>query len=203
MGLPLKKIDQTLLHEHSALGPQDECYYLLDYSAGKGFAHNASNNLISDLKKSPDRKGQYDWLYKLEAITEAAYLLNHALPDLIDYSTTTICPIPTSTTHHSPLYDDRLFEALRYACPPEADIQEMIVCTRDHAPVHKSEGSRLSVEVLMEAFRLNPCEPRNTIVLFDDVITSGNHFVACKRLIRDSHPGKRILGVFLARRALS
>jgi hypothetical protein len=40
------------------------------------------------------------------------------------------------------------------------------------------------------------------VVLLDDVLTSGAHFVAARRLILSAYPHTCVAGLFIARRAL-
>lgn len=96
----------------------------------------------------------------------------------------------------------------------DADIRELIVCREGRAAAHESER-RPSVEELFGNFRLGGLDGgpvpgaaaagpvRERIVLFDDVITSGNHFVACKRFLLTHFPGREVVGVFLARRRIA
>jgi orotate phosphoribosyltransferase-like protein len=44
--------------------------------------------------------------------------------------------------------------------------------------------------------------PPHSIILFDDVLTTGKHFKACERRLREIDPTIAIAGVFVARRAL-
>jgi orotate phosphoribosyltransferase-like protein len=44
--------------------------------------------------------------------------------------------------------------------------------------------------------------PPRSIILFDDVLTTGKHFKACERRLREIDPTIAIAGVFVARRAL-
>jgi hypoxanthine phosphoribosyltransferase len=39
----------------------------------------------------------------------------------------------------------------------------------------------------------------NTVVVVDDVITSGSRFKACKQIILEYHPDARVIGVFWGR----
>jgi predicted amidophosphoribosyltransferase len=40
------------------------------------------------------------------------------------------------------------------------------------------------------------------VVLFDDVITTGSHFKACKRAIEHTPRVERVIGIFVARRSV-
>jgi predicted amidophosphoribosyltransferase len=48
----------------------------------------------------------------------------------------------------------------------------------------------------------NLCAPTpNIIALFDDVLTTGAHFVAARNVLRSRFPQAQIIGFFIARRA--
>lgn len=54
----LTKVDALLRDEHVRLAADDECYFLREYTAGGGFQAGETNQLILNLKKSPDRRGK-------------------------------------------------------------------------------------------------------------------------------------------------
>ena len=217
----LVKIDIAVKAEHAALRwPDDECYYLFDFYPGRRYGFDPGNDLVKNFKRRVDRSdgaalNRKDW-----AMQDIAYLLGPALTSLFDPATTTFVPVPPSATRSSPLYDDRVAELLRLACPARADIRELVVCREEREPVHFSAERPSSEELLanyelgegaggvgeLGAAALNAAaaaEPvRERIVVFDDVITSGNHFVACKRFLLGHFPGRQVVGVFVARRAL-
>ena len=207
----LIKIGHHLLPEHGSLSSDDECYFLLNYTAHSNAAHsNAAHSLdntfIRNLKKKMDRKGKFEWPYKEWSIQQVAAALAAALPALVDFSTTTFIPIPPSKIRSTPLFDDRVSQILRLACPADADIREAIVCRDDHTPAHESdEHHRPAIDDLMNNYiwidNNQPLRP-NT-VLFDDLITAGNHFIACKRFVLEHQPATRIIGILVARRALT
>lgn len=41
--------------------------------------------------------------------------------------------------------------------------------------------------------------PRDLIILFDDVLTTGSHFRACKDLLQEQFLNARIVGLFIGR----
>jgi predicted amidophosphoribosyltransferase len=62
---------------------------------------------------------------------------------------------------------------------------------------------RLSPDQIAAGYQIdeNLCEPApNTIALFDDVITTGAHFVAARRVLQVRFPQARVFGFFIARR---
>jgi hypothetical protein len=193
----LTKIDELLLTAHSSLSPGDDCYFLLEYQEGSA--------LINNLKKKMDRRQKPEWPYKEWTIQQIAAELAAALPDIVDFITTTLIPIPPSKTRNNPLYDDRLLQILRLACPADADLREPIANREDHTAAHESEHERPTVDELIDNYTwLETAKPLHpNIVLFDDVITNGTHFTACKRFLLQHHPAAHITGIFIARHALN
>ena len=201
----LVKIDELIIGEHGSLSLDDECYYLLEYTAREGYSFSKSNDLIQNLKKPMDRKGKSEWKWKQWAIQKIAQELSPSLPTLIDFANTTIIPIPPSKIRTNPMYDDRVLQILQGACPITADIRELIICQADRIAAHDNPDHRPTVQEIMGNYILSgPIKPalRPNVVLFDDMITGGNHYVACKNFILEQYPGKRVIGVFVSRRAL-
>jgi hypothetical protein len=202
----LNKIGNHLLSEHASLSMDDDCYFLLEYTAHTDSTHSLGNTFIRNLKKKMDRKGKFEWPYKEWTIQQVAAALAAAIPSLVDFTNTTFVPIPPSKIRSNPLFDDRVSQILRLACPADADIREAIVCRDDHTPAHESdEHRRPAINELMNNYiwidNNRPLRP-NT-VLFDDLITAGNHFIACKRFVLEHQPATRITGIFVGRRALT
>ena len=108
----LTKIDELNLADHYYLEPADECYFIGEYTAGRGYAHSATNQLIYNLKKSVDRRGLAEYRFKEEAIAQAGYALSQFLnPTFIQNGT--FVPIPPSKSRDDPLYDDRISRVIR------------------------------------------------------------------------------------------
>jgi hypothetical protein len=221
---PLLKMDEAVKGEHTALSWADDCYYLLEFFPGKRYGFQQDNDLFKNFKRRIDRPGGIALERKEWAIRDAGRLLRPAFASLIDFGVTTLVPIPPSKVRSDLFYDSRVLRLLELACPAGADIREMIVCCAHRAPAHHNVD-RPSVAALLENYRLGDAAPveeaafagagafaggtafaapvRDRIVLFDDVVTSGNHFVACRRFLLEHFPGREVIGVFLARRVLA
>ena len=201
----LVKIDAVAMLEHRALRWKDDtCFYLLEFFSGRRYGFDPDNDLVKNMKRRIDRCGEAALMQKEWACSDIADLLRPAFASLFDFTTTTFVPVPPSQTRPSPNYDDRVVRLLRGACATSADIRELIVCREEVEPVHFSP-ERPSAGKLVENFVLGDIggEPvRERIVVFDDIITSGNHFVACKRFLLGHFPGREVVGVFVARRVL-
>ena len=200
----LVKMEGAEKGEHAALLWIDECYYLLEFYPGKRYGFNSDNDLVKHLKRRVDRSGMMALKQKEGALRDIANLLRPALASLFDFGATTFVPVPPSKRRVDPFYDNRVAQLLRLACPASADIRELIVCREEREPAHFNEV-RPSAEMLLENYMLGEVGDgpvRERIVFFDDMVTSGNHFVACRQFLLTHFPGREVVGVFVARRAL-
>jgi len=100
----LTKIDQLTRSDHHYLTAEDECYFLGEYTARKGFDYSDTNQLILNLKKSMDRKGRPEWPHKGAAIrTASTSLANALLPSWLQNYV--FVPIPPSKAKGDGAYD--------------------------------------------------------------------------------------------------
>ena len=66
------EIDDPTRPDHRYLADEDVCYYIGEYTARRGYACSATNDLIQNFKKPVSRRGQPQWSYKERAIRQAA-----------------------------------------------------------------------------------------------------------------------------------
>ena len=76
------KIDDLTRAAHYHLTPDDDCYYLREYTSHKGSGASDTNNLILNFKKEPDRVGRPEWRYKEEAVRQLAAECNQWRMDM-------------------------------------------------------------------------------------------------------------------------
>ena len=123
----LTEIDDLARPDHWYLRPEDDCYFLGEYTARKGFAFSATNQLVLNFKKSMGKRGTPQWWYKDRAIGEAAAAFRTALPEAW-LNMATLVPIPPSKAKSDPLYDDRVVRMLQsIRVQPRLDVRELIV----------------------------------------------------------------------------
>jgi len=72
----LSQIDELTRVDHWYLEDGDQCWYLGEYTARKGYAGSETNNLILNLKKPMDRRERPEWRYKERAIATVASVLH-------------------------------------------------------------------------------------------------------------------------------
>ena len=137
--LRLTEIDALIRSDHSYLSPEDRCFFLGEYTARAGYAHSKTNQLIVNLKKSPEKKELPEWPYKCRAIRKAAKMFRVSLREEL-LTTATLVPIPPSKAKDHPLYDDRMLLMLRMLGRDlEVDIRELTLNRESTEAVHKSE----------------------------------------------------------------
>jgi hypothetical protein len=198
----LTEIDDLTRPDHSYLELSDRCYFLGEYTARKGFAFSATNNLIHNFKKSVDRRARPEWRYKGQAIRDAAAALRGAIrPDGLD--ALTFVPIPPSKAKTDPLYDDRMVQMLRAIRPvPPLDIRELIVQHVSTGAAHQvtTRPRPADLEAIYDIDQSLTAPPPQLIMMVDDVLTTGAHFKASSAILGRRYPGVSLVGVFLARR---
>ena len=205
----LTKIDALTRVDHHYLREEDNCFFLGEYTARKGFAHSATNNLIMNFKKPMDRRGTAQWPHKAANIANAARALYKAL-NSSDLSGMTFVPVPPSKAKLDPMYDDRLmnllqqFSALiRASNGYELDIRELVIQTSSTAAAHDGDA-RPSPPELVARYAVNEAllqNVRGRVVICDDVLTTGSHYRAMCNVLGTHLPGISFRGLFLARRA--
>jgi predicted amidophosphoribosyltransferase len=199
----LTKIDDLSRPDHTYLTAADDCYFIGEYTARRGFAFSSTNNLILNFKKPMDRRDKpAEWRLKGRAIEQAAGLFRASLDERAR-ETLTFVPIPPSKARSDPLYDDRLEQMLRRIWPGQAtDVRELVTQAVSTPAVHDS-ADRPTVAVLEGRYgidrRLRDPIPQ-VIAVVDDVITTGAHFVAMRNMLGREFPGTKIVGLFIARR---
>ena len=194
------EIDELVRSDHWYLEPEDECYYIGEYTARGGHACSETNQLIHNFKKSLERRGRPEWNYKERAISTIANLIR---ANIRNDAVLTFVPIPPSKSKDHPLYDDRMSRVLSSASSGRlSDVRELIVQIRSVEATHLS-NERPSPDDLLQNYLLDEalCMPEPKLIfLVDDVLTTGCHFKAAKRLLSARFPNVRIVGLFVARR---
>lgn len=201
MAKRIVKVDELTLPDHHYLDARDICYYAGEYTAGEGHAYSETNQLIHNFKKTVDKRGTAQWQHKERAIVQAANIFRAAIRA---DAQVTFVPIPPSKAQSDPLYDDRMLRMLQLVCKGRyTDIRELVVQTRSSEAAHLSQA-RPRPDDLAAMYeldeRLAETVP-STVFVVDDVLTTGCHFKAVKRVLQQRFPDVPIVGFFIARRA--
>ena len=198
----LTEIDDLTRPDHFWLAPADQCLFLGEYTARKGFSFSATNSVVLNFKKSVDRRGRTEWQYKEKAITNVALAFGAAIS--ADWlAAATLVPIPPSKAKTDPLYDDRLVRMLRgIPAASPLDIRELIVQLQSMDAAHDADV-RPTPDDIAAGYHVDERlvqPPPSTIAIFDDVMTTGAHYVAARRVLSGRFPQAAIFGFFIARR---
>ncbi|WP_375779068.1 hypothetical protein ACE103_08530 [Bradyrhizobium sp. ma5] len=196
----LQQIDETNRRDHSYLDEGDDCHFLYEYTAGQGWRGGETNQLIHNLQKKRSDCGYH---YKAPAIARCAHDLSSVLnADWLAQAT--LVPVPPSKIKADPAYDDRMVQvcrAIRAASPPDVrELVEQIASTDTF-----KGGNRKSPAELKQNYRIAESQLpnlRGIVGIFDDVLTTGSHFKAVKEMILERAPQVRVIGLFVARRAI-
>jgi hypothetical protein len=177
--------------------PDDRCYYAREYISKGGFKSSEANQLISNFKKSPDRRGKPEWHYKEQAIRQFA----EELSDLLGKGCI-VSHIPSSKAKDDPEYDSRLEDTLDQLGKIRSDLRivEAITLPESMDAYHTGGTHTRHPDEIYEKIRWKGLPTgANHVVLIDDLVTSGAHFKACKRLILERSPGIEVIGAFWAK----
>ena len=202
MTVNFRKIDDTNRAEHYHLTPDDQCYFLFEYTSGKNYQFSETNQLISNLKKKPSGAQRPDYRYKRIAIRNCSQQFGSAInPAWLNGGT--LVPVPPSKAVGDPDYDDRMSQICRGI--PAAfplDVRELVTQTASTEAAHESDD-RVTVEELLQIYQVDemraaPAPQRIAIV--DDVLTAGTHWLAMHKVLSARFPNVPIVGMFIARR---
>lgn len=208
MSIKLSKIDELILanQEHYYLDSDDECYYIGEYTARKGFAFSETNQLIHNLKKSPESRGTAQWKWKEHAIQQAGNLLRAVLanePNEQWLERATLVPIPPSKVEGDPLYDDRMHRVLQeLGRSLNLDIRELIRQRESTLAAHERTDRPNPSEIAENYYIVEELSEPAPVQfgVFDDLLTTGSHFKAMKMVLRDRFQNVPVTGIFIARR---
>ena len=185
--------------DHSYLEETDSCAYLGSYTAGGGYKHSRTNDLVSNLKKSPAVRKTIQWQYKEQAIRTIARTIGANISS--DWDNMTFVPVPPSELRDTELYDDRMARVAKLL-HEHADVREVIYAHTKREAMHASSNKR-DPAALKATLAVDPdlvANPRPTVILLDDVLTTGCSFKVCQALIREIWPSCSVHGLFVARR---
>jgi predicted amidophosphoribosyltransferase len=204
MGYKAIKIDELTIGDHHHLSDVNRCFYLMEYTKGAGNG-TRENSLIHNFKKSLEHQNTSHWHYKHEDTVSLARLFKTLYVPMLDLPIWSLVPIPPSKCKSDPLYDDRMLKLLKLSCgKSKCDIRELIIAKKSREASHAS-AVRPSLKELQDNLEIDVSllsGVKKNIILFDDVITSGAHYVACKNLIIEKIPDANIYAMFIARRVL-
>lgn len=167
-----------------------------------GYSMSEANQKISNLKIPMSCKETGRWYYKQTAIQNFACDLAKFTMGFKTLEGLAFVPMPPSKRRDDPDYDDRVFCACLTASThtkiPTFDILEQ---KTSHKPYHEGNTTRNIEMIQSNLLVAEDAIPDDiyAIILVDDVLTTGAHFVACSNVIESAYPTKIICGAFWAK----
>jgi len=198
--------------DHYYITPLHRCYFWgeytpFEYTGGARFAYSTTNQLIGNFKKTMDRKGRPEWSHKTAAISKIALALSELWNwDALRTNNVALVPVAPSKAKTDAMYDDRTVQVLRQLEQRVGfalDIRDILSMDGKLVASHKNTG-RASPEDLAACMTVQyqnnaQANPPAAIMLFDDVLTTGAHFVAASSKLTTIFPNVPIVGIFFAR----
>ncbi|MFC4314984.1 hypothetical protein ACFPN2_38355 [Steroidobacter flavus] len=207
---PWTWIDERSRREHQYLAETDRCLFRGEFSVGGGASGCATRQLLANFKRKPTEITRGPNVLQLQgdkerAIAEVAIALREAFGPMLVNRRYTFVPIPGSKCRGDPDYCDRLERALKQAFSGYAhpDVRPLLQQTVSTVADHERGAARASIDELMDITRIDvdllAVPARETLIVFDDVLTFGKHFRVASARIREALPRQAIIGLFIAR----
>lgn len=206
----LSRIGPQSREQHYYLRREHRCYFWgeytpVQYTQGQGADFSETNRLIAALKTPILNAEPADLAAKAAAIEEVAkafagfWRWAELAPKVL------LVPIPPSKPRSHPEYDDRMLRVAK-AIVHHAGVDAPVVNAIEHdgtLDASHSAAKRPSLSTVRRKLRadhskLQGLDPQ-FIFIFDDVITTGAHFVACCAALGKTFPNARFIGNFVAR----
>lgn len=210
MNEALSQIGPRQREHHFHLIPSHRCYYWGEYTPwaytrGKNAAFSETNSLIADLKVSPELRDTPDWVRKQQAIAlvGSAFARFWRWRGLHDKCI--LVPIPSSRRRDDALYDDRMEQVLEHVSSQSGARLSVVPVLESDGSLQPSHNSskRPKLPELIRSLHIRqaavPTSAPKMVFLFDDVLTTGAHFVACYAHLQRILPHAKIIGNFVAR----
>lgn len=189
----LHKLDLEL-HPRAHIASDDLCAYFLEKES-EGYSKSDANNIIYNFKKPMDRKGKEDWKYKEKAIRQLSDMLNH-----IKFPKCILVPAATSKPRNTEDWDDRLDKCVDSVNQSEVKVVKALDVTTTQVPAHLGGSRNLEdIKKATSLIDLTQYADFDTVIILDDVLTTGAHFKAWKEMILKDNPHiKKVVGIFFA-----
>lgn len=196
--MPLTKYDYNL-HPRPHLTASDVCYYFMEHTVG-GYAASPNNSKISNFKKPVSVKDTNQWAHKQRAIRDFIDDLG-SITFQDKQNEIMVVPGITSKPRSDSEWDDRIDKVAEGFADKFSHLSiGKIIDTRDAVVPSSHGGGRDMTIIKNNTIWDGHCpEAADTIIIVDDVLTTGAHFKAWKEFILENCPNvNKVIGVFWA-----
>lgn len=198
-------IDRVAMVEREHLNESDLCFYYMTRDS-RGYMASEANSLITDFKHDPVRFANNPTVmeYKRAAIEQLAGYVSKFFMDrahVFAGSTVNLVPMPTSIPRSDDCRDDRLDDLCKIVSEsvPFVNYKPVVDIVTKVTPAHIS-GDRDYMTLRRNTHWVsNEDLDGSTVVLLDDVLTTGVHYAVCRDGFRRRYGnGITMIGLFLA-----
>lgn len=202
-------VDPVIKSTRRYLGEEDLCYYYLikDKRGWSDGPHAKANQLVINFKHDPRdfAPNSAPMYYKGQAVKTLAGCIKSffvAQEDVLRDKNVFLVPIPTSMPRSAQGYDARLDSLCKIVERGVSWVRylPLLDTKQDIGKAHAGSGSR-DPDLLAENMvcgEIPHSGSERYVVLVDDVLTTGAHYAACKRVVLNKYPDVILLGLFLS-----
>lgn len=197
--------------DHYHLPATAKCFFWGEYTPyehtnGKKWNFSATNHLLSNFKK---KKGQPGSQYKGPATQQIAHAFAQfwKWQNLHEKHKVALIPMPPSKARTDAAFDPRMLDVLNGIAAKVGtplDIRDCLSFSGKYAASHESAArptpDDLCTELSFDKGAGKPHQQPGLIFLFDDMLTTGAHYLAASRKLAEAFPGVHVVGNFVSRR---
>lgn len=181
-----------------------EIYYARTYTPGKGFSHSETNNLISNFRKGKKASSAclyYRGLAIQQFVTEVSDFLKTGARGARKFL---LIPMPCSKHRAHSDYDDRIDVVAKKVAELCDNVRFFPVLHAADMPTFHTSTVTRSWQQIYRVLRIDPgisgtIEKDRTLLVLDDVTTSGAHFEGARVLLNETFPENDVMGIFWAK----
>lgn len=200
----LKKVDLRF-DRVNHLDDNDLCFYFIDYTDG-GYDKSKSNSKVLNFKKDiAYRDNKVVWGFRKREVEDFASKIHNVLKQNSDRDNFVLIPCPTSKPKSHSEFNDRLVCVMKFLKQKNSSYKICDCFDRTEVVKPAHHGGSRCVEEIKKTLFLSPpphfLSKENSVILIDDVLTTGAHFKACQMMIMSEWeiPQQKIIGLFLAK----
>jgi len=191
-----KKIDESMSVPY--LEPDDFCIFARDYYPYYGYQEGETNSLIFNFKKPISAKGTNQWKHREKAVNKFANEASEIIPlNKKIYVTAIPSSLAKSDENYNFKFED-FFTELKIIRPEIKDISPITIIKSTQASHY---GGAREIDEILTNYKWTGMEEPNPefILLFDDVITTGAHFKAFQKFLKQNGFMGKVYGIFWAK----
>ncbi len=196
-----RKTDESIVLVHCPNHEQEFLFYARTYTIGQGYRFSETNQLVLNLKMSPNAPDQR-LRYKQQAIRRFASEVIDLLRNRRDPAQPlTLVPIPPSKERSHPEHDDRMEQVAEAVAAGLEQVSWLPLLSMSqsmesyHLRADGRDPEQIYALMQIETGVAEQSQAGSLIVLLDDVLTSGAHFTAARRRILEVFPDVTVLWV--------